>query len=79
MMPLRGVRSCGSTVTVDRLTLDARSNWLSAQGTGTAASFTGTWSVSYDATVTLAGPRDTTGPSLGENIDGVKIRWALWP
>jgi hypothetical protein len=77
MIPARGTGACSATVTVESLTIDARSSWLSGQGTGVASLIYGDVVYPHDATVTLAGPRDTTGPSLGENVDGVDPLGAL--
>ena len=73
--PVTGV--CSSIVTVEKLTLDAASNWLSAQGTGVANVIYGDVVVRYDATLSLAGPRDSTGPSLGEKVEAVDPLAAL--
>ncbi len=77
MLPVRGTGACSASVTVDKLTIDATSRWLSAQGTGVASVIYGDVVFSYDATMTMAGPRDSTGPSLGENVDGVDPLGAL--
>ena len=77
MMPVRGTGACSATVTIDSLTVDARSNWLSGQGTGVASVVYGDVVFPFDASLTLAGPRDSTGPSLGENVAGVDPLGAL--
>jgi hypothetical protein len=69
---------CGFTITVDKLTIDAGPNGLSAQGTGVANAVTGgDILVRYDAVLSLVGPRDSIGPSLGEDIEGVDPLAAL--
>ena len=77
MLPVRGTGACSATVNVDKLTIDATSTWLSAQGAGAANVIYGDVVVAYEANLSLAGPRDSTGPSLGENVDGVDPLGAL--